>query len=823
MLHTQHSSLSRFMYAQDILEGWEFRQVGTETWYAAQVPGNVVTDLLRHGLIPDPFQDAHAEELEWIGQTAWEYRTTFVIEEKWMAYDQLELVFEGLDTFADIYLNEQRLLSTDNMHHAWRVAVKEHIIPDDFELVFKKEEFNRLRIVFHPVHQQVAPSRQGAALPGDPYEPTPRLSPYARKARYHFGSAYSPRLLGCGIHRKVSFCAWNHARIHAIQYSVQKLEKKYANLRARFEVVAARPTHALFRIKSPNEGIATVMEPAELTVGLNEIELDFEILHPRRWWPNGKGEAHRYLVRGEMTLESEVAQFLEEPLGLRSLRLENDPRGAGDRLLLNEQPLYLKAARWLPPHYFTHLARYEDYERLLDAAVAANVNLLHVWGGGVYESDWFYELCDQKGLLVWHDFMFGEGMYPADDAMQERLRREIACQIKRLRNHPCLALWCGNEGTEMKWEQGVWQQQEAYTEDERRRMWADYQKIFYDMLPHHLARLDEGRLYLPSYPQPEEAQKAFLHADTFPSAPHLATLKSSISAPQLEPGSAAMNAQQVPWNAPHGEPNAYQRIAEGLNRHYPNCSTMAFWAYLSQIQQADYLTRLIEEKRRLSLSTTGLEYGLLHDSWPATSPSSIDHQGRWKAAHYHLRRAFASVLIAPYEQDGQLHLALVSDEAFTVSASLSVELVSLKGAFVRELSEDVQLAPFSRTLAMSLPLADWLSEAERPHHLLRIRLLQGTKELAEKLYYFCSPGELALPPVEVNYTFLHTGEGYQIQLLCNALAKNVFLHLNTEQGFFSNNYFDLLPNVEYTLTLSPAGPELDLGDELTIWSMVDVE
>lgn len=824
LTQSSNPSPTPYMYTQDILDSWQFRQVGTEQWYPAQVPGNVITDLLANDLIEDPFQRAQASKLFWVEQADWEYKTLFVYDDKWMKYDAIELVFDGLDTYADVYLNDHHILSADNMHQSWRVDVKEKIIPDDFELIIKKEETNELRIVFHSVVKQSIDDykKQGCILPASEAEPAPRLSVYNRKAAYHFGSDYTPRLMGCGIWKRVHICAWSQARIDNIQYSLRELESRYVSMTARFEVWASKNLYALFRIKSQDDGLPTVMEPANLEPGLNIIELNFEVLHPRLWWPKCMGEPNMYEMRGEMTIDARVAQYVEDKIGLRKIELVDDSRGAGAHFEINGKPLFVKGAHWMPPDYFPNRKTADDYHHLLTHALEANINMLRVWGGGIYERDVFYDLCDEMGILVWHDFMFSKGIYPASKKMQKRIKGEVKDQLKRLRNHPCLALWCGNEETEVQWKTGEWQERYGYTPTIRDKAWSDYQKIFYDLLPHLIGKYDTGRIYIPSYPQVEEAGQPFVRFIGFPSAPRPSTLASYTSVSDWNLDSEVMQFHQIGKYQATTADSTHHLIAQHLKTHYPDCPNIQWWVYLSQVYQANYIKNEIEKIRRASPASMGVFYGHLHNNWPATSEAGIDYRGKWKALHYYLREALAEILIAPYLDEDKFMIPIISDLEEVLNASLALSLTNFSGETIRTESREIEINPQSIHEYYEGNISEWLGEKSPDAHMLLIRLHGNNETIAQNIFYFTDTKSLQLKKPDLSTTFIHTGDTYRIELLSDTLMKNVYLSLKSARGFFSDNFFDLLPNVPYRVYLSPVGPELNLGEEMEVRSMVDL-
>ena len=380
---------------------WQFKQAGTDSWHPAKVPGLVHTDLRNNNLIPDPFYRDNENNLSWIDTVAWEYRVVFRAGERLLQKKNIELVFDGLDTYAGIYLNKIPVLETDNMFRQWTVEIKKYLIEGD----------NELTILFKPA-KKIIDSLAQSALPLV-YPDHNRV--YARKAQFQFGWDWGPKFISAGIWKK----AWIDA----------------------FDIVSSR----------------TVIQQQKDK--LNAVRL-------------------------------------------KNVQLIQQPDSAGTTFYFQKdgKPLYAMGANWIPANIFLPDVKKEDYRRLLQMAKDANMNMLRVWGGGIYESDEFYDICDELGIMVWQDFMFAGGMYPATSAFLKNVKQEVKYQVERLRHHPCIVIWCGNNEIDEAWHNWGWQQQFNLHGEDSAKIWNEYAALFKDSLPSWVIEFDGTRPYIASSP-----------------------------------------------------------------------------------------------------------------------------------------------------------------------------------------------------------------------------------------------------------------------------------------------------------------------------------
>ena len=449
---------------------WEFRAGGgtdradVKEWHPAQVPGVVQTDLLRNGLIPDPFYQDNDTRLQWIGLADWEYRTTIDVDAAAASREHIDLVFEGLDTFADVYLNDQKILHADNMFRSWRVPVKNILKPGA----------NTLRVVFHSPITSMIP--QVKALP---YE-LPSISthntgneegvataPYTRKAPYQYGWDWGPRYVTAGIWQPVRLETWDALRIENFHVHQLKIDKEIAVVAAEVTIDVSRSVPSTVEISYAelNGAAAPVTKQAvQLDPGINQVSVPIRIANPKLWYPTGYGTQDRYRFSVIVRRGRDVAAEATLRTGLRSVELRREATKSGKsfEFVVNGVPIFAKGADMIPFDSFPNRVTPESHRQILESAREAHMNMVREWGGGYYESDDFYDICDELGIMVWQEFMFGGDMVPGGVDFQSNVRQEAIEQVTRLRDHPSVVLWCGNNEIETGWVH--WEDRQAFKE-----------------------------------------------------------------------------------------------------------------------------------------------------------------------------------------------------------------------------------------------------------------------------------------------------------------------------------------------------------------------
>jgi beta-mannosidase len=818
-------------------KGWMFRQAARDSWYPATVPGSVHLDLVQNGIVGDPFYRENEKSQQWIGKTDWEYRLEFSVPADILGRRHVDVVFEGLDTYARVFLNGKKVLDADNMYRRWRAPAAGLL----------KAHGNELRVEFRSPITEALPrlAKVGYELPAanDGGEKT---SPYTRKAPYQFGWDWGPRLVTCGIWKPVRLEAWDDARIVDVAVRQRDLQPDVARLTAEVEVLAAKPAaaapHATLTVEVEGGGSPVTVD-VPLKEGSSLHKVDLEVRQPRLWWPNGLGEQHLYRVTTRLIQAGQAIDESKTRVGLRTLELRRqaDQWGKSFEFVVNGVPVFAKGANWIPADSFPTRVTRERYASLLRSARDAHMNMLRVWGGGLYESDDFYDLADEMGLLLWQDFHFSCSLYPADAAFVENVKVEVEEAVRRLRNHPSVALWNGNNEIEAGWFQWGWK------ESLPGWLWDDYQKLFHDALPKVVARFDPTRAYWPSSPSAnreagpgssdngdmhywgvwhgrepfsayEKQVTRFMSEYGFQSFPEMRTIRSFAKDEDLGLETPVMLSHQK-------SPNGNQLIREYMLRDYPAPKDFASFLYLSQVLQAEGVKVSAEHLRRMRPRTMGSLYWQLDDCWPVASWSSIDYHGRWKALHYYARRFYDDLLVSlEQEQDAnEVGVHVTSDRTAAVKASLRLVLLDLAGSVLWERREDVDVAPLGSRRHLAVPTATLLAARDPRQVFLRAELIVDGRVVSSNSRFFVPMKDLALAKPAIGADATAVEGGFRIVLSTNTLARHVRLAFDADEGSFSDDFFDLVPGQPQEVTYRPGGA-VDLATfrkGLAITSLVD--
>ncbi|AET60219.1 beta-galactosidase/beta-glucuronidase [Paenibacillus terrae HPL-003] len=840
------------------LDNWRFREAQGDEWLSAKVPGCVHTDLLRHGKIPDPFIGTNEEKVQWIDKQDWIYEAHFEMSVEQLQCPCVELVLEGLDTYAEVKVNGHPVLSANNMFRMWRRDVKAWV----------QQGENRLEIAFRsPVAEDVPKLEQlGYALPApnDQSEAgglaDKKVSVFARKAPYHYGWDWGPRLVTSGIWREVRVEAWSGLIIRDLFIRQDELSAEGARLTAVAEIEnAGEIREADLRISADGR---EWLKPVRLQKGRQTVDLELYMEQPKLWWCRGLGEPHLYTFAAEL-VERDGGDVIAEKTvktGLRSIRLVRERDAAGESFYfeLNGVPVFAKGANHIPNDSFTTEVTRERYRHEIATAAASHMNMLRVWGGGIYEEDVFYELCDEYGLLIWQDFMFACSMYPGDQAFLDNVAKEAEDNIKRLRNHPCIALWCGNNEIDSAWahyeEKGGWGWKKNYTPAQRERLWSDYETLFHRILPEVVHSWSPQTAYWPSSPliglsgdrkqhahpsstagdvhywgvwhasEPFENYHVhvgrFMSEYGFQSFPEYRSVRAYAEENDLELESVVMLAHQK-----NGAGN--RLIKEYMERYMREPKDFKAFLPMSQILQAEAMKMAIEAHRRRKPYCMGTLYWQMNDCWPVASWSSMDYFGRWKALQYTAKRSFADVLLSVVDtEQGNKELHIVNDTLKPVQGTLRLTLLHIRGSkVIRE--EDIQVEQQANAAGPVhiLPADKWLNGLNPAEHMLVARLIQNGEQVASCEVYFADTKEMDLPQPNIEVTEVQGSGESSFNLRSDVLARHVWLSAEQE-GIFSDNHLDLAPGISKTvgfLALGRGGSAFEAASpgKLTVRSLVD--
>ncbi len=682
---------------------WEFKTNTTIEWKKATVPGVVHLDLLNIGSITEPYLGDNEEKQKWIEKYDWEYKTNIDIDANYLNNKHIELVFEGLDTYATVYLNGKKILFADNMFREWVVDVKPYLHAGS----------NELMLIFHsPINiSKKNVINAPYELPAGNETSVIKVSPYTRKAAYHFGWDWGPRFVTSGIYRPVYLQTWNELRVENVSYKENKPldgEKQInKSVEFSFEVISDNDQKCSLTIDGITKEFA-------LKKGLNILKQNIEVNDIKLWNPIGYGDQNFATSAYSISVDKQVivADKIKWALAKIELIQEKDAIGTSFYFNVNGQPFYAKGANYIPQDLFLPRVDSARYEKLIKQAVDANINMLRVWGGGIYENDYFYDLCDQYGILVWQDFMFANSMYPNDSAFLDNVQAEVAYNVKRLRNHPCIALWCGNNEIEVAWNNWGWQKQYNYSPADSTEIWENYTRIFHEMIPQTLEKLDPTRCYVPTTPlsnwgKEENFNHSSMHywgvwhgrepienyAENvgrfmaeygYQSYPDYETLARVITTEDLNLLSAVMLNRQKSYIG-----NGI--IEENLINYAYQESDFKKWIELSQLVQAHAYGLAIREHRMKTPHCMGTLFWQLNDCWPGPSWSVIDYYGNEKAAYKEVKTYYQPVIAQMELDEDYVKLSLVSDYLHPIELIVSISAENEDGRTALVLNESVTL------------------------------------------------------------------------------------------------------------------------------------
>lgn len=797
---------------------WSFRDCSTQKWLPARIPGCVHQDLRRAREIPDPFWGTNELDLQWIEHRDWEYRTTFKLPAGMRDEEVVELVADGLDTLATISLNGRRIARTDNMFTPYRWSIKGRLRSGE----------NELSIRFAAVGPYLEANHNARSFRefNDPVGNSNRI----RKEQCQFGWDWGPRFVTAGIWQGIRLEAWSSNRLDSV--ILRQRHPRSGRVFLDLKPELARPDAAATCHWKLDLRGKTVAQGEGTTVRVDQPEL---------WWPAGQGDQPLYHITVEVrdAAGRKVGEWSRR-IGLRKIELDQgrDEWGRRFSFRVNGRLVFAKGANWIPAHSFVAGLTRKDYERDLRSAVDAHMNMIRVWGGGIYESEAFFDLCDELGLMVWQDFCFACSQFPGGQDFLDVVRPEAEGQVRRIRHRASLALWCGNNEI---W----WLNRKELQDNPDPSQREEYEKLFHELLPEVVAENDPSTAYWPSSPyrpggetEHEEGEWSgdthfwdvwhsrrpvqdyekwnFRFVSEFGMQSYSSPETNRTFCPQDDTnvfGPAMENHQK---NAAGN-----QIILDYVSRRYRFPRSQDDLIFLSQLNQAYCLQFGVEHLRRLMPRCGGALYWQLNDCWPVASWSSIEFTGRWRALHYAAKRFFAPYLVSGkvigeesagignYRKSSVsgVELWTVCDAVDSLGAVLRWDVMHMDGRRLLRGSEKVQLEPGSSTCVKRLELAEIIQRHSCDEVYVRARLSKGRRTLSEETILLTAPRFVHLPKgrVKIGVTLqdAHTAEV--------TLTSPVFLHrfaltLPHAGDRASDNFFDLYPGESKTIIITTASP-----------------
>lgn len=757
-------------------------------WMKAAVPGTVHTDLLANGEIPDPFYRTNELDVQWVDSLQWLYRREFVVPVGVFRERRIRLIAEGLDTYARLFLNGKEIGETANMFIGHSFNVKQSLRAGDnvLEILFDSSTFRARQLERKYGRLQVA------------------LEPhrvYARKAQYSFGWDWGPKLITSGIWRSISLEAYSHGKIRNPWVKVVSAGKETAVLEISAEIdPAQRKGKLALRIVVEN-GPTKIEHEGRLTGAFVRVQMT--VPRPCLWWPNGYGEPVVSLASISLLRDGLVVDSVSVSFGIRTVRLlqEKDKQGKSFVLEVNGIKIFCKGANWIPGDSFLPRIPEARYEKLLTLARDAHMNMIRVWGGGVYEQEIFYRLCDRLGLMVWQDFMFACGEYPQQGWFVANVKREAEQVVKRLRNHASIVLWCGNN--ECEWL--FCNKNLGQTPDDMKGS-----KIFRDTLPASIRQYDGTRPYWRSSPfgdgfpndessgnhhqwdvwsdwkdfkEYEKDHARFVTEFGFQAPAHRKTFESVTLPSDRTP-------QSIVLEHHNKQTEGTERLYRFQAAHYRPGTMFEDFIFKGQLVQAEALKCAVEHWRRRKFQTAGALFWQLNDCWPVSSWSVIDSALRPKAAWFYARRFFSPVLVSVRQEGSVIEVWGTNDLLRSVEATLEMSLRSLKGRTGWRKETYISLPPNSSTFIYSIKLAD-VKPIDQTRQYFRVRLKVGRTIVSENRLFLAEPKHLCLPEAKLTTNISRQGGTAVITCSTNAFLKSVCLELDGNTAPAEDNYFDL--------------------------------
>jgi beta-mannosidase len=790
----------------DLAGDWRLVRVATGRSCPAHVPGDTHSALLAAGEISDPYVGTNELAVQWVGREDWEYRREFAVSPDFLAEEEIWLSCDCLDTIAEISINGKAVGRADNAFVRWRFDVKRHL----------RAGKNTIRILFRSAEK--AAETEAKRLPYPiPHSLYPVQSPHRnliRKVQCHSGWDWGPCLMVAGIQGDISLGATSTVRIDYV-YTEQRHSKGACGVRVFAECTAARA--GAYEIAATLGG-KTTRKTVSLAKGFNRPQLDLVVENPRVWWPNGYGEQPLYDLAVEIG-----GHQVSKRIGLRTVELVNreDMVGLSMSFRVNGVSIFCKGANWIPCDALPQRQSRARLEALLSSAAAAHMNMLRAWGGGRYESDDFYDLCDEKGIMVWQDMMFSCALYPSTLAFLASVEREVRHQARRLRDHPSLALWCGNNE-----DLGAltWFPESRANRD---RYVVDYDRLNEGVIGRALDECDPTRPFWPSSPSGgrgdysdnwhddsrgdmhywsvwhegkpfsayQEVTPRFCSEFGYQSFPSMEAIRAYADPASLNPTAPVMEHHQR-------HPRGNSIITEMFTRYFRVPEGFESFVYLSQVQQALAIRTAIEWWRHLRPTCMGTLYWQLDDTWPVCSWSSIEYSGKWKLLHYAARRFYAPVLLAGFVVGDSVEIWAVNDRREPAVGRVQAAVMDFAGKIIRKESFPMGVPAGSARMLRKRRLASLTPVPERSFLLLTMEMEDETvtSELFFTEYKRC---DLAPANVRAEVIAHAGGRGITVSLTTDAPAFFVSLDAEGIPGEFADNCFTLVPGTPRLIGFIP--------------------
>jgi len=814
----------------DLNGTWQMKSLDCSKSLEAVVPGSVLNDLIRHGEIDDPFYRDNERFAYDIASRDYEYIREFDVGEELLHYKNIILRFEGLDTITEIKINGKSVAKTNNMHRIYEFDVKPYLVSG----------LNKLQITLFSPIQYISKKQSEEELwgVGDAIEGYPHI----RKGHSMFGWDWGPQIPDLGIWRGVSLLAWNTGRINDVYVTQDHRENEVGvNVQVKVEMHSNEPVTLRVKLTSPLGDEQSIIK--ENVRGEEAININVE--NPQLWWPNNYGEQPLYKID---VITSDDVSILDERtlnIGLRTITVkhESDQWGKSFEFEVNGRSIFAMGANYIPEDSILARNSKERTEQLINDCVEANFNMIRVWGGGIYPEDYFFDLCDQKGIIVWQDFMFACSEYDLNDDFRKNVEQEVIDNMKRIRHHACLGIWCGNNEVEEAWVYwGI--PGEGYKHK------ADYIKLFEFIIPELAKELDPQTFYWSSSPssgggfnEPRNPNEGDMHywevwhglkpfseyekfhfrfcsEFGFQSFPSMKTINSF-----TEPEDRNIFSYVMEKHQKNGAANG--KILFYLSENFLYPKDFDSLLYASQLLQAEAIKYGVEHWRRNRGRCMGSLYWQLNDCWPVASWSSLDYFGRWKALHYFAKKFYSPVLMSLREEGSDVEIYVTNDSLSTIDALIEWKLRKNNSEILTQGTVRSEVNNLSAKQCEKLSIGEWITEEHKRDTYLECTLFVNGEQTTVTTLMFAKPKHFTFLNPELTYNVNETANTFEIDISSKAFAKFIEMDLKNADCKFNDNYFDLSAGDIRTITVKKETLSENLSlesfkDQLQLRSVYDI-
>lgn len=799
---------------------WQWRSEGSNEFYEGTVPGSVLSDMLKLGQIQDPFWRLNEYPTRELFQQDYIYRRSFDVSAEDLNSNEVQLICEGLDTIADITLNGKQIAHVNDMHRTFVFDVKQYLKTENNQIEI--HFYSSLRYVRHEDETNDIFYASTGCIHGNGA---------LRKAHYMFGWDWGPQLPDAGIFRNIYLCCSNTARLEDVRIRQHHENGVQVEIHADAKIFQDAPVYFEAEITSPSGEVLRQRQDAS--------DFQFDIPSPQLWWPNGCGEHPLYQVKVDLKCGDTLLDTYQCKIGLRTLTVSTTPDEWGSEFafVVNGIKIFAMGANYVPEDNLIPRVTEERTRRLIADSALANFNCIRVWGGGYYPDDALYDACDENGIIVWQDLMFACNVYALTDDFEQNIIAETRDNVRRLRHHACMGLWCGNN--EMEW---GWGDEWARIKGHPPRYKADYTKIFELILPRVIEKYDGQTFYWGSSPSsggsfddPNAVDRGdqhywevwhsgkpfteyrknyfrFCSEYGFQSFPHMKTIRSFTLPEDRNIFSEVMESHQK-----NGAANS--KIFTYVSDYFQYPKNLDSISYISQILQLKAIQYGVEHWRRNRGRCMGSLYWQLNDCWPVASWASIDYYGRWKALHYGAKRFYSPLMASACEEEElstKITYYVHNDTLQKRECVLEVALIDSNFKVLYSKSEQATAEPMQAKPVFSIDFASYIPEtAEKNGLFARYRLMEGETIISTGITLFVKPKHFHFPKITYRTDIEDLGDSYKIRVRSTGLSYYAELYFKNIDCVFSDNFFDITSPDGVCVTVSKSSmSEIPDAEEL---------